>query len=401
MPASAHPLSGVTVLDLGQIYSGGYAGLLLAIAGADVIKIEPRTGENLRRRDVVGGAGFPFAMLNSNKRGVTLNLKDERGAELLRRMVAKADVLLENFTPDVMARLGLDDQALRALNPRLVYGCASGFGRSGPYRDYPAMDLTVQAIAGVMSTTGYPDRPPVKAGPAVCDFFAGVHLYAGIVSALYARERTGRGETVEVAMHEAVYPSLMSSLGLLFSSPDPATTTWRTGNRHSGLAESPYNTYPTADGYVAIICVTEGHWLTLTTVMAQPELAADPRFGSLFDRVQHAAEIDEVVSSWTAGFGKDELVAVLLEHGVPCAPVKDLDEVVADENLWARGMLQHVEHPDYGPVIAPHSPLRFGPGERDKLVPSPRLGQHNAEVYQELLGLSDAELDELATEKVI
>jgi crotonobetainyl-CoA:carnitine CoA-transferase CaiB-like acyl-CoA transferase len=399
--SSGQPLSGITVLDLGQIYSGGYAGFLLATAGARVIKIEPPTGENLRRRAVVQGAAFPFAMLNSNKRGITLDLKSDRGRELFRKMVRQADVVLENFTPGVMERFGLSDKALREINPRLVYGCASGFGRSGPYRDYPAMDLTVQAIAGIMSTTGYPDRPPVKAGPAVCDFFAGVHLYAGIVSALYGRERTGVGETVEVTMHESVYPSLMSSLGLLFSSADPASAVWRTANRHSGYAESPYNTYPARDGYVAVICVTEGHWIALAKAMERAELVTDPRFESLAARVGHMDEIDEIVSAWSSRFGKDELVALLQDHGIPCAPVKDLDEVVADPNLWARGMLQHVDHPEYGQITAPHSPMRFGAGERAPLSPSPALGQDNTDVYRELLDLSETELADLAAEKVI
>ena len=179
-----HPLESVTVIDLGQIYNGPYATFLMAMAGARVIKIEPRDGEHLRRRGNVGGAGLPFAMLNSNKLSVTLNLKSERGPALLFDMVKRGDVLLENFAPGTTDRLGIGWQRLKQINPRLIYASGSGYGLTGPYRDYPAMDLTVQAMAGVMSVTGFPDRPPVKAGPAICDFFGGIHLFAAVMTAV-------------------------------------------------------------------------------------------------------------------------------------------------------------------------------------------------------------------------
>ncbi|KAB2856314.1 MAG: CoA transferase, partial [Bauldia sp.] len=212
MTARPLPLSGVTVIDLGQIYNGPYATFLMAQAGARVIKVEPLNGENMRRRGAVGGAMVPFAMLNSNKEFITLNIKSARGKALLETLVEKADVLLENFAPGVMDRLGLGPDHLMALNPRLIYAAGSGFGWSGPYRDYPAMDLTVQAMSGIMSTTGYPDRPPVKAGPAVADFSGGVHLYGAVVTALFERERTGLGRFVEVSMFAAVYASNSSAL---------------------------------------------------------------------------------------------------------------------------------------------------------------------------------------------
>ena len=190
---SPYPLAGITVVDLCQIYNGPYATFLCAQAGADVIKVEPKGGEHLRRRGVVGGAALPFAMLNANKRSVSLDLKNPQGRDLLIEMVRRADVLVENFAPGVMERLGLGVEAMHKINPRLVYAQSSGYGQEGLYRDYPAMDLTVQAMSGIMDITGFPEREPVKAGPALCDFFAGVHLYGGIVTALLDRERTGRG----------------------------------------------------------------------------------------------------------------------------------------------------------------------------------------------------------------
>lgn len=393
------PLAGVTVVDLSQIYNGPYATFLLAAAGADVIKIEPPGGESLRRRGVVGGAALPFAMLNGFKQSLVLDLKTEDGKAILRDLAAGADIVVENFAPGVMDRLGLGCDALQAINPRLIYAQSSGYGSSGHYRDYPAMDLTVQAMAGVMSITGFPDRPPVKAGPALCDFFAGTHLYGAIVTALYERERTGTGRRVEVAMLDAVYPSLSSSLGLHFGSGGDVPT--RTGNRHGGLAEAPYNVYPTRDGFIAIICVGEGHWRALLTAMERPDLADDPRFGSLKDRVAHVEEIDRIVGAWTGGFDKQPLFELLMRHRVACAPVRNLDEVVNDPHLHARGALQWIDHPDLGRIVVQHSPLRFDGSELRPLAPSRRLGADGEAILEERLGRDPEAVASLKAKGVI
>jgi len=395
----ALPLDGVTVLDLSQIYNGPYATFLLATAGADVIKVEPPGGESLRRRGVVGGAALPFAMLNGCKRSLVLNLKTEDGKAILRGLARTADVLVENFAPGVMERLGLGCAALQAANPRLIYAQSSGFGSTGPYRDYPAMDLTVQAMAGVMSITGFPDRPPVKAGPALCDFFAGVHLYGAITTALYERERTGIGRQVEVAMMDAVYPSLSSSLGLHFGTEGEVPP--RTGNRHGGLAEAPYNVYPATDGYIAIICVGDVHWRSLLTAMGRQDLADDPRFASLRDRVAHMDEVDAAVSAWTAGRSKEVLFADLMAHRVPCAPVRSLDEVVHDPHMHERGALQWQDHPELGRIVVQHSPLRFAGSPLRELQPSRALGADTDALLQERLGLSADTVAALHDAKVV
>jgi crotonobetainyl-CoA:carnitine CoA-transferase CaiB-like acyl-CoA transferase len=395
----ALPLEGLTVVDLGQIYNGPYCTFMLAMAGARVIKIEAKGGEHLRRRSVVGGAALPFAMLNSNKTFATLNLKSERGRELLKTMVQRADVVVENFAPGAMDRLGLGYEALSQVNPRLVYGAGSGYGRSGPNRNYPAMDLTVQAMAGIMSVTGFPDRPPVKAGPAMCDFFGGTHLYAGIMTALFERERTGLGRLVEVSMQEAVYASLSSNLGLHYGSGGTAPS--RTGNRHGGLAEAPYNVYPTTDGHIAIICVGESHWKSLLKAMGREDLLSDARFADLKLRVEHIDEIDELVGGFTALHPKQALFDLLMQHRVPCAPVRNLDEVVNDVHMHERGALQWVDHPMYGRVCLMQSPLRFEGSAPLALQPSGELGRDNQEVYGQWLGLSDAELQQLVDEEII
>jgi formyl-CoA transferase len=347
----------------------------------------------------VGGAMLPFAMLNSNKNFVSLNLKSERGRDILIAMARRADVLLENFSPGTMDRLGLGPDLLRGINPRLIYAAGSGYGWSGPYRDYPSMDLTVQAMSGVMSSTGFPDGPPVKAGPALCDFFGGVHLYGAVTTALFERERTGKGQFVEVSMLEAVYFSLSSSLGLHFGSQGKGLP--RTGNRHGGLAESPYNVYPTSDGWLALICVTEAHWLALTEAMARPDLREDERLKTLKDRVAHMDFVDDTIASWTKGFTKEALFALLLPHRIPCAPVRDLGEVMNDPHLHARGSLRHVHHPTLGDVVLPTGAMRYGGAEPPDITPSKALGEDNESVYCDWLGLSRQDYDKLKQDGVI
>lgn len=394
----AAPFADVTVVDLGQIYNGPYATLLMALAGANVIKVEPLTGENLRGRGRVAGAGAPFAMLNSNKKDVTLNLKEPDGVALLEKMVARADVFVENFRPGVTDKLGIGPGRLRGINPSLIYASGSGYGSTGPYRDLPAMDLTIQAMSGAMAVTGFPDREPVKAGPAISDFLGGIHLYGAIATALYQREKTGHGTTVEAAMLDSVYPSLMSSLGLFFGSTGETPT--RTGNRHSGMAESPYNVYPASDGYVALICVSDAHWRTLTTVMGKPELGTEPGYATRVSRVERIDEIDLLVTEWSQKLSKQEIADLLNAAGVPSAPVREISEVVADPHLRQRGMLREMDHPDLGPLVVPHSPLRVGDYSAE-LIPSPRLGQHNESVYCNWLGLDADALRDLQDRGVV
>jgi formyl-CoA transferase len=395
----SHPFSGVTVLDLTQIYNGPYATFLLAQAGAEVIKIEPPDGEHLRKRQGASGAAMPFAMLNANKRPITLNLKAAQGRALLLQLAGRADVLVENFAPGVMERLGLGAAALHAANPRLIIASGSGYGKTGPYRDFPAMDLTVQAMAGVIDTTGYPDRPPVKAGPAVADFLAGVHLFGAIATALFERERTGRGRTVEVSMMESVYPTLASALGLYYGSKGEAPM--RTGNRHSGLSLCPYNVYPAADGYIAIITNNDQHWRWLIDALGCPELGDDPRMRTVRDRCAHMDEVDAAIAQRTRRDTKDALFERLIRARVPCAPVRTVLEVVDDPHLHARGSLQWIEHPEYGRMVVPMSPLRFDGDAHVPYQPSAPLGSSTDAVLAERLGLSAAEIAALHAAQVL
>jgi crotonobetainyl-CoA:carnitine CoA-transferase CaiB-like acyl-CoA transferase len=384
------PLQGITVLDLGQIYNGPYAGFLMAMGGARVIKIEPPGGEKMRRRGSVGSGGLvPFAMLNSNKEFVTLNLKSDTGRELFRKMVCKADVVIENFAPGVMERLGVGPTVLMRDNPRLIYAAGSGYGWSGPYKDLLAMDLTVQAMSGVMASTGFPDRPPVKAGPALCDFFGGIHLYAAAITALVDAQRTGVGRFVEVSMLEAVYPALSSTLGMYYNLGNKNPP--RTGNRHSGMSEAPYNVYPAIDGWVAMFCVSEAHFEGLAGAIGRPDLTEDQRFGNLKSRVAHMDDLDGIISEWTSKHTRAELFEIFNRYRVPCAPVREIDEVVNDPHMHSRGTLQHIDHPELGELVLPTGPLRYGDARPPEIVPSKAIGADNASVFQGWLGLSEQE----------
>jgi crotonobetainyl-CoA:carnitine CoA-transferase CaiB-like acyl-CoA transferase len=393
------PLDGVTVIDLGQVYQGPYATYLMAKAGADVIKVEPLSGEPVRQRNAVSrGSGVPFAMLNGHKRCITLNLKAHKGTEILKQLVAGADVLLENYAPGVMDKLGVGWSVLHAINPRLVYASGSGYGLSGPDKDNLAMDVTVQAASGLMSVTGFPDGPPVKAGPALVDFLSGIHLYAGVVTALYERTFTGVGRLVEVAMQETVYPTLASNLTFMY---DAGTTPPRTGNRHGGLSAAPYNVYPARDGYIAIIGINETHWANLLAAMGRGDLAGDARFSDKVSRVRNLAETDRLISDWTSTLTREEAAAILRRHKVPSAPVRDLSEVTNDRHLHERGMLEWIDHPEFGRIVVPNNPIRFHGAERLPASPSPRLGQHTQEVLAARLRLSEAEIAALCDEGVI
>lgn len=377
-------LAGVTVLDLGQYYQAPYAGMLLALAGADVVKIEAPGGEPMRRPD--GRASFAQAMLNSNKRGITLNLKHPRGVELLLQLAARADVVIENFARGVMDRLGVGYAVLREHNQRLIYATGTGFGLSGPDRDGLALDAVIQAHGGLTGVTGAADGPPYKAGAAVVDFLGGTHLYGGIMTALFARTRTGRGRLVEVALQEALYPALTSNLATLHYQGPVAV---RSGNRNAVLA--PYDLYPARDGYIMLMCTSDEQWQRLLDAIGRPELKSDPRFARNKTRMQNLAATEALISDWTKERTREEVFAAAKSCSIPAAAVRSLDEVKRDPHMHARAMLRNVDHPDLGPIVLPASPIRYDEQPAPALRASPALGAHNAEIYGGWLDLSETE----------
>lgn len=387
------PFDGVVVLDLGQIYQGPYAGFMLAMAGARVIKIEPRRGEPLRSR----GPSLPFAMLNSSKESMTLDLKTPEGVAILHGLAAKADVVLVNYAPGVPERLGIGFDDLIAVNERLVYAHACGFGLDGEGSSVPAMDITVQAHSGVMSVTGFPDHGPVKAGVAFVDFLGGTHLYGAIATALFERERTGRGRSVEISMADACYMTLTTCLGGWQTNG----TAPRTGNKHAAMGVAPYDVYACRDGHVALIAVTNRHWRSVLDVIGRSDLDGDARFADNAKRSANMAAVDDLVGTWMSERDRDDIVSTLQAAHVPAAGVRVLDEVVRDQDQHDRQALQWIDHPELGEVPLPHSPIRWHGSDLRVLDPSPPLGRDNEALLSEFLGLDSTEIADLAAREIV
>ena len=396
---SSTSLDGLTVLDLGQIYNGPYAGFLMAMAGARVIKVESLQGETLRGRGETSSAAYPFMMLNQNKESISLNLKTEQGQRIFKDLVLHADVVIENYLPDTMSKLGLSAETLLEINPKLIYAAGSGYGRTGLHRDFLAMDLTVQAMSGVMSVTGFADSSPLKAGVPLCDFLGGVHLYGAIITKLYERNRTGVGGVIDMAMQDTVLPNLATVLGAYYYFDHKVQP--RTDNRHPALTMSPYNVYEAIDGHVSIICVRDAHWRGLVRAIGRPELQEDESLATMLQRADRIDEVDAIVSKYTTGHTRQEILSALQLEGVPSAMVRNVEEVLSDQHLHERGTLRDIEHPVLGKVTLINSAINVATGSQVEPRLPPDLGEHNLGVYGDLLGLDDGTLEELRQKGVI
>ena len=391
------PLDGIRVIDLGQVYAAPYCTLQLAAMGADIIKIEPPvTGEVLRRPELPpGGAGYSFLMLNANKRSVTINLKHPRGREIMLKLLEDADVLVENYLDGVMESFGLGYEQIAARFPRLIYASGKGYGSNSRYAKLGSMDNTIQASSGFISVTGFPDHP-VKTSATFIDMGTGSHLVSGILAALIHRAKTGRGQHVEVAMLDVAIPALTSAVapalqGMKFK---------RLGNRHWGAC--PTNIYPARDGEILIFCLTEAHWRTLAKLMGHEELIGDPRCANHGARLKIADLLDAIVSNWTGAQPRDAMVEGLIEAGIPCAPVRTVEEVVADPEIAQRRMLIESEYPTRGPIRVAGTPIKMSdaPEESRPMRRPPELGEHTAEVLGSI-GIGPDEIERLKRAGVI
>jgi formyl-CoA transferase len=394
-------LDGIRVLDLTQYEAGPSCTQMLAWLGADVIKIEPPAGEPGRTAlsDKRGEDAWFFLLLNSCKRGVTLNLKTPRGRSIFAELVKGADVLVENMGPGSMDRLGLGWEALHALNPRLIAASVKGFAGGGPYTDYKSFEWIAQAMAGAMSMTGSPDGPPTKAIGGLADTGAGLHTAIGILAAIIQRQATGVGQQVEVAQQDAVVSLLRIHLRDTYATGKPVP---RQGNRSFNAAPSNiYRCRPFGpNDYVFIHLATVEMWKTLTTILGRAELGDDPRYADRRDRVEFADQIDDMIEAWTEKRTKHEVLEILAPAGIPCGAVLDSAEILADPHLRQTGMIVDLEHPRRGPYPMPGNPVRLSDSPT-RLTRAPLLGEHNAEIYGRLLGFGSAELDALRQDGVI
>ena len=375
------PLAGMKVIELAHIMAGPVCGLMLADMGADVIKVEKPDGDDSRRfvPPAIEGESAAYMMMNRNKRGVALNLKQPEAVEALHRLLEEADVVIENYRMGTMERLGLGYEALRAINPRLIYCEISGFGRTGPYASRGGFDLIAQGMSGLMSITGEgPGRPPVKTGAPVSDITAGIIAAMG-VSAAYARMlQTGQGQKVDTSLFEAAITQTYLQSAIAFATgvaPGPM------GSAHP--LNAPYQAFQTADGWICVGAANQRNWLRFLEVIDAPELNDDPRFASNHDRIRHLKELEDILNSHL----RRETSAVWLDRmetaGLPAGPVLDILEMQADPQAQARGMIAEVDHPVAGAVRTLGHPIRFSETPASIRYAAPLLGQHSREVLRE------------------
>jgi formyl-CoA transferase len=396
------PLEDIRVLDLTHFVNGPYATMLLGYMGAEVVKVEsPKWGDGMRpgyRRSAEQPIGLAFALMNSNKRSITLNLKSDEGRDIFKRLVRKADVVVENYEAGTMERMGLGYEVLHAVNPRIIYANSTGYGQTGRNHNLPAFDPIVQAMTGVMAVTGRPEDPPLKAGAIMADVLGATHLCAGILGAIRQRDRTGEGLMVEISMQEAVLPSMVSHISAYYGM---GLRQLREGNRGSGGVVTPANAYSASDGWVVILAADNPRWRKLCLIMGRPELADDPRYAKLSGRSRHREEIDALIGEWTRTRSRNELMELLNSNDIICGVVKELPEVMTDPHLLERGALQQLNHPQLGPITIFTSPLRFNGEPSRPRSPSPMLGADNAQIYCGELGFSSEELASLRERRII
>ena len=387
-------LQGMKVLDLSRVLAAPYCGMMLADMGADVIKIErPGKGDDSRANmPIVNGESAYYMNLNRNKRGIVINLKNEAGKDLFRRMVKDADVVLENYRPGVMDKLGLGYEELKKINPGIIYASVSGFGHYGPYSQRPGYDVIGQAMSGLMSTTGWPDSAPTRTGTAISDVMGGVSCCVGILAAYVNKLKTGEGEKVDVALVDSMVSSLeIINMIYLCTGRVPQ----RIGNRYEALF--PYDSFQAKDGMLVIGAGNDKLFAALANLMGRPDLIEDPRFVHNNDRVTNHAELKPIIEDWLKDWNVDDAVDAMLKAGCPACPINTIDRVVKDPHIaGAREMFVDVEHPVAGKMKITGNQIKLTNHKIDTFTPAPLLGQHTVEVLMEKLGMTREEAEATA-----
>ncbi len=398
MATAEKPLKGVRVLDLSRVLAGPFCSMMLGDMGAEVIKVEePGKGDDTRSwPPFVGGEATYFMSVNRNKRSLTLNLKAPAGQALFKKLVAKSDVVLENFRTGTMDRLGLGYQSLARLNRRLVYCAISGFGESGPEAHRAGYDLVVQAESGIMDLTGFPDGPPVKVGNSIADLVAGLSAAHGITLALLVRHRTRRGQKVEVAMLDVMASLLTYQAGIYFGT---GQRPMRRGNAHPSIV--PYEVFKAADAYLTLGVANNSLWERCCRALDRPDLATDPRFDTEARRVEHRGALVPLLNEILAARSADEWLKRLEAAGVPAGRIRSVPEVCESEHLKARGMIVTLPHPTAGRLTTMGVPVRLHATPGKATQPPPLLGQHTDAVLRSVLALKRQEIARLRTAGVI
>ncbi len=397
-PARAGLLEGIRVLDLTRVLAGPAASLALADLGAEIIKVEPPgAGDETRTFPPFReGESHYYLSVNRGKKSIVVDLKSDAGVALVRDLASRCDILIENYRPGVMDRLGLGYETLSADNPRLIYCAISGFGMSGPLRDRPSFDIVLQALSGALSVNGEPGRMPTRLGIPLGDLVGGINGPIGILAALYERTITGRGRLIDVSLLDG----MLGMLGYLaqlafFTGEDPQPQ----GSQHPNLV--PYGSFPARDGSIIVACLTNSFWERICAALDRPELSSDPRFDTIEKRRDNRAQVNEIVAAFTREKSVQQLVELFTGHQVPHAPILGIRDALAQPQAVAREMVVEVDHQKLGRIPIVNRSIKFSDDQRPPPQAPPVLGQHTDEVLRDILGLSDGQIDTLRASGVV
>jgi len=396
--ATANILDDIRVLDLTRVMSGPFCTSMLADLGAEIIKIElPDIGDESRHfGPYKEDESAYFMMLNRNKKSVTVNLKSAEGLEILKALIPKCDVIVENFRPGVMERLGLDEQTVQKLNPSIIYARISGFGQNSPLKEWPAFDLVIQAMSGLMSLTGPKGGPPTAVGESLADVCTGMFGAFGIMAALFERQRTGKVSSVDVAMLDSMMAMQLTGLSRqLYSGQTPIPV----GNRHP--VTYPVDSFPTLDGDIVMVCFSQATFQNLCALMEKPELASDARFSDNDLRNQHEEELRRIITEWTSKLSQEEAISLLQNSRIPAGPVWNLQQLTQSKHVETRGLIQQADHHLFNKIPVVPQPVKFS-GASISGVPSvPLLGEDTDQVLCGLLNMNAEKIAELREKKII
>ena len=378
---------------MSRVLAGPFCSMLLADMGAEVVKLEvPGRGDDSREfPPFMEGESLYYVNLNRGKRSITVNLKSPEGVKVFKKLVKKCDVLIENFSPGTMERLGLGYEELRRENPRLIYAAISGFGQTGPYRSRPGYDIIGQAMGGLLSITGWPDTPPTRSGTAIGDILSSLFCCIGVLAALNVRERTGRGQLVDVALVDSVYAALENIPQKYFVE---GKTPGRIGNRYEFIY--PYDTFKARDGWIVVAIANDAIWERFLAAAGLKELGEDGRFSSNMLRVDNNAALKELIEEWTSERSRDEIVTLLNENRVPSCPIYDIKDASEDPHISkVREMVVNVHQPGLGDIRLQGNPIKMSETDPRPRGPAPALGADSELILKEVLGLSDSEIKKL------